>query len=433
MKSTYPRIWRPFTVQKGAVEPLMVSKGEGLWLELSDKRRVMDLISSWWVNLHGHAHPHIAQAIARQASRLEHVIFAGFTHEPAEELAERLLLHTGGQFQHVFFSDNGSTAVEVALKIARQYWTNLGKPAKQRFLAFEGAYHGDTVGAMSAGDRSAFTAVFDDWLMPFYRVGYPATWIGDPDVDQKESVILAQVQTLLQEFPGEFAGMIMEPLVQGAGGMRMCRPLFLQNLAQILHEHGVLVIADEIMTGFGRTGNWFAYQRAGIKPDLICLSKGLTGGFLPMALTLTTSAVFEPFFATEPEKTLWHGHSYTGNALGCAAANASLDLMEQAASVFGEMEFWHLEEMSRWGDLKIVEQPRVCGTIAAFTLNVGSTPGYFNAISGTLKKAFLDRGMLVRPLGNVLYFMPPYCITRAELQEVYQQTEQILSGLSPKD
>jgi len=429
MTSSLPKIWRPFTIQEGADQPIRIQSGSGLWLELESGTKVMDLISSWWVNLHGHAHPHIASAISRQAQTLEHVIFAGFTHSPAEEFAERLLVATDHHFGHVFFSDNGSTAVEVALKISLQYWVNQGQTKRKRFLAFEGAYHGDTLGAMSAGDRSVFTEVFNDWLLSFHRIPYPQTWIGDEECLQKEIRILSQIQTLLDTYPNEFAGVIIEPLIQGAGGMRMCRPEFLQQLEILLRQHDVLVIYDEVMTGFGRTGELFAFQKAGTSPDLICLSKGITGGFMPMSVTLTTTQVFEPFYATDPLKTLWHGHSYTGNPLGCAAANASLDLMPASSRVFREMEQWHLDGLYNLAKLSAVDKLRVCGTVAAVSIRTKGTEGYLNSISGVLKKRFLQEGMLIRPLGNELYFMPPYCITRLELETVYYKACQILSEL----
>jgi adenosylmethionine---8-amino-7-oxononanoate aminotransferase len=429
MAQKYPKIWKPFTILQDASEPVKVLSGKGLYLSLENDSKVMDLISSWWVNLHGHAHPHIAGAIATQAQKLEHTIFADFTHDPAERLADAILDASDGVFQHVFFSDNGSTAVEVALKMATQYWQNKGESGRTSFIAFEGAYHGDTLGAMSAGSRSIFSEVFNHWLFDVHHAEYPSTWINDADVEEKEARSLSQIRQLLEQNPRKFAGIIIEPLVQGAGGMRMCRPIFLEKLQNLAREFDVLVIYDEVMTGFGRTGELFAFKKVGTQPDIICLSKGLTGGFMPMALTLTNSKVFETFYSDDALKTFWHGHSYTGNPLGCAAALASLELMDDARKTFSEMHNWHESLSAPLDELAIVKNRRICGTIAAFDIKTSDSDGYLNVISKTLKAQFLSKGMLVRPLGNVLYFMPPYCITKVELEEVYIRTHAILSEL----
>lgn len=429
MSIKYPKIWKPFTILQDAEEPVKVLSGKGLYLSLEDNYRVMDLISSWWVNLHGHVHPHIARAIANQAQTLEHTIFADFTHDPAEFIADAILDKTDGVFQHVFFSDNGSTAVEVALKMATQYWQNKGETGRTSFIAFDGAYHGDTLGAMSAGSRSIFSEVFNHWLFEVHHAEYPSTWINDEDVEEKEVRSLRQIRDLLEQNPRKYAGIIIEPLVQGAGGMRMCRPIFLQKLQKLAREFDVLVIYDEVMTGFGRTGELFAFKKVGTQPDIICLSKGLTGGFMPMALTLTNSKVFETFYSNDAHKTFWHGHSYTGNPLGCAAALASLELMSGARATYSEMQNWHENFGAKLDELPVVKHRRICGTVAAFDIKTSNSDGYLNVISKTLKEQFLSNGMLVRPLGNVLYFMPPYCITKAELEEVYIRTHEIISKL----
>lgn len=427
MPKSYPKIWKPFTIQGDqAPQPTKVISGNGLWLTLEDGTEVMDLISSWWVNLHGHAHPAIAQAIADQANKLEHVIFAGFTHDPAEYLIDELIDLTEGTFQHAFFSDNGSTAVEVALKTAYQYWQNKGIESRKRVLAFEGAYHGDTVGAMSASSPSVFNDVFKQWMMTVDRVEYPSTWIGDAEVAAKEEIVLRKVKSLFESDPTEFAAILIEPLIQGAGGMNMCRPEFLQKLELLAKEFDVLVIYDEVMTGFGRTGSLFAYQKAGTNPDLICLSKGLTGGFLPMALTLSNSSVFQTFYANDAIKTLWHGHSYTGNPLGCAAAVASLSLTKAALPKLAQIQQWHQKGIESIAEISSVKRPRLCGTVAAVDIQTEGADGYLNSIGQTLRNEFIMKGMLVRPLGNVLYFMPPYCITEAELGRVYEVTREIL-------
>lgn len=423
-------IWKPFTIQGISPEPLKVASGSGLYLTLSDGRKIKDMISSWWVNVHGHGHPVVAKAIYEQAQKLEHVIFADYTHDPAEKLAAKLIEATSGHFGKVFFSDNGSTAVEVALKIAKQYWRNQGIHSRNRVLAFEGAYHGDTFGAMSAGERSVFSEAFNDWMFEVDHVAYSETWIGDATRDQKESQILTEVDSIFQKSPESYTALIIEPLIQGAGGMRMCRSEFLRKLVQIAHKHQVLVIFDEVMTGFGRTGSFFAFQKAGVHPDIICLSKGLTGGFLPMSVTLTTKEVFEPFNEPDAMKTFWHGHSYTANPLGCAAALASLEIFDSGASKYGQLGEWHTNSIQKLLRLPNIEKIRQCGTILAFDVKTEKqTTGYLNSVGQLIKRKALDRGMLLRPLGNVVYFMPPYCIKKEELEESCQNLIDILNEL----
>ncbi|NJN48782.1 MAG: adenosylmethionine--8-amino-7-oxononanoate transaminase, partial [Alkalinema sp. RL_2_19] len=295
----HPNIWHPFTQAKTAPDPLKVKSAQGVWLTLEDERRVMDCISSWWVNTHGHGHPQIAEAIYRQALQMEHVIFGGFTHDPAEQFAERLVTHLPQGLSRVFFSDNGSTAVEVALKMAYQYWRNLYQP-RTTFMAFEGGYHGDTFGTMAVGSRSVFSAVFRDMLFEIEYVDFPATYIGDETIDTTEAVALEKIENELRQHPDRYAGIIIEPLVQGAGGMRMCRPSFLQGLRALCDRTNVLLIFDEVMTGFGRTGRWFASDRAKVMPDIICLSKGITGGFLPFAVTVCREQIYAAFYSDDP-------------------------------------------------------------------------------------------------------------------------------------
>jgi len=420
-------IWYPFTIIQDAPEPLRVSRGDGLWLELEDGRRIMDCISSWWVNTHGHAHPKIAEAIAEQASKLEQVIFANFSHEPAEQLAEQLTAKLPGALNRVFFSDDGSTAVEVAMKMAYQYWKNQGEDRKT-FICFEGAYHGDTFGAMSAGDRSVFTEVFKELLFDVEFVPYPETWIGDEERGQKEEAVIEEIEQLLNENPDKYAGIMVEPLVQGAGGMRMCSEEFLQELHWVNRHLDTLLIFDEVMTGFGRTGDWFACRRAQVEPDIICLAKGLTGGFLPLSVTVCSDNVYEAFNSSDPIKTFWHGHSYTANPIGCAAALASMELMDQNEAVFTEMENWHLEYFENLADHPKLKNHRVTGTIAAMDIVTGGEEGYLNEVANHIKANCVDRGLLLRPLGNVLYLMPPYCTTRSQLGEMYDGIKQLIES-----
>lgn len=415
--SPHPNLWHPFTPIGGMPTPPRVIRGAGTKLYLEDGRTLIDCISSWWVNLHGHAHPHIVEAIRRQAEQLEHVIFAGFTHEPAEQLAEELAAILPGSLSRIFFSDDGSTAVEVALKMARQYWRNLGED-RPAFLAFEGAYHGDTFGAMAAGAPSTFSAPFSDLLFEVERIPFPATWIGDDQVEARETEILGRLERLLEDHPGRFAALIAEPIVQGAGGMRICRPEFLRDLHSILRRHRILLILDEVMTGFGRTGERFAAQLAGIEPDLICLAKGLTGGFLPMAVTAVTREVHEAFSSPAPEKTFWHGHSYTANPLGCAAGLASLELLRESEATFRSMEAHHRSFLADLPPTRVI-RPRTVGTIAAFDLMVGDEGGYFHEVGRVVRHRAMERGLLLRPLGNTVYLMPPYSLTEEERNLVY--------------
>lgn len=419
-------IWYPFTIIKNAPEPIKVKKGEGLWLELADGRRIMDCISSWWVNVHGHAHPKVAGAIAEQAQKLEQVIFANFTHDPAEQVAEQLANELPGTLNRVFFSDDGSTAVEVAMKMAYQYWKNQGEDRKT-FICFEGAYHGDTFGAMSAGDRSVFTEVFKELLFDVEFLPYPETWMGDDEIGHKEDKIISRLEELLDKNPNKYAGILVEPLVQGAGGMRMCREEFLQKLHWVNRQFDTLLLFDEVMTGFGRTGDWFASRRAQVEPDIICLAKGLTAGFIPMSVTVCSDEIYDAFASDDPIKTFWHGHSYTANPIGCAAALASIELMHENESTFSVMEDWHREQLAELQDHPKLKHHRVTGTIAAMDIVTEESDGYLNSVADNIKKNCVDEGLLLRPLGNTLYLMPPYCTSREELSEMYKGISSLLN------
>jgi adenosylmethionine-8-amino-7-oxononanoate aminotransferase len=415
-------VWHPFTQAGTAPPPIPVASARGCTLTATDGRTYLDLISSWWVTLHGHAEPTIAAAIARQAGTLEQVIFAGFTHAPAVEVARRLAGILPAGLERVFYSDDGSTAVEVALKLAWQYWRNRGEE-RRRFLCFAGGYHGDTVGAMSVGASSGFYGPFRELLFAVDTVPYPATWDGDAGVEAREAASLAALDGWLARHAGEAAAMIIEPLVQGAAGMRMCRPSFLAALAARLAAAGVLLIADEVMTGFGRTGALFASARAGIAPDIVCLSKGLTGGFLPLAATVCREPVYEAFLGADFGRAFAHGHSFTANPLGCAAALASLDLLE-APSMAGRLaaiEAQHVSRMARLAALPGLTRPRVCGTIAA--IDFAGAEGYTAALGPRLARFFLARGLLLRPLGPVVYILPPFCVGEDELDRAYDAVE----------
>lgn len=422
-------VWHPFTQAQTAPDPIPITSAKGIRLYAEDGREFLDLISSWWVNLHGHAHPTIAAAIAKQAHTLEQVIFAGFTHQPAAQLAAELVQRLPAGLTRVFFSDDGSTAVEVALKMALQYWRNQGEAQRTRFLAFEGGYHGDTVGAMSVGRGSDFFSTYGSLLFEVGLLPYPQTWDDDADVVSKEQAALAVLDAYLAQHGETLAGVIIEPLVQGAAGMRMCRPEFLQQLAAKLRAAGILLIFDEVMTGFGRTGAMFAAIKAQVMPDLICLSKGLTAGFLPMSVTVASEAIYAAFLGENFDRALIHGHSFTANPLGCAAALASLQVFEdeQTLAKLPQIEAWHRQGLAQLAGHPAVQHVRVTGTIAAFDV-VTTDAGYTSAVGAKLKAFFHERGLLLRPLGNVVYLLPPYCVTQDELALAYQTIGEALIG-----
>ncbi len=423
-------VWHPFTQAKTAPDPLPVESAQGIRLYMEDGREFLDLISSWWVNLHGHAHQKIAAAIAQQAQTLEQVIFAGFTHRPAAQLASALVEQLPEGLSRVFFSDDGSTAVEVALKITLQYWRNQGEARRTRFLAFEGGYHGDTVGAMSAGKGSGFFDTYGSLLFEVGLLPYPETWDGDADVEKKEQAALTSLDDYLERYGETLAGVIIEPLVQGAAGMRMCRPEFLQALSARLQAAGVLLIFDEVMTGFGRTGAMFASLKAKVAPDLICLSKGLTAGFLPLSVTVAREDIYAAFLGETFDRAFVHGHSFTANPLGCAAGLASLQVFaeENTLTKLPQIESWHRKGLEQLADHPLVMHQRITGTIAAFDV-VTNDEGYNSDIGPRLKAFFHERGLLLRPLGNVVYLLPPYCVTEAELSHAYQVIAEALQDI----
>jgi len=399
-------VWHPYTQHFGAPDPVPVVGAQGAYLYDLGGRRIFDAISSWWVTLHGHAHPAIAGAIAAQARELEHVMFAGFTHEPAARLADELvhILPTG--LTRVFFSDDGSTAVEVALKIALQHWKNRGA-RRPLVAALAHAYHGDTFGAMSVSGRGAFTDAFSDLLFEVARL---------PDPSQGDT--LTALVELLDARGGAVAALIVEPLLLGAGGMRVWDADTLRSMRALTAERGILLIADEALTGFGRTGPLFACERAGIAPDIMCLAKGLTGGFLPLGVTAVREELFDSFCSSDRTRTLYHGHSYTANPLACTAARASLALLDGASRARrASIEADHGHHLATLRTHPRVRSPRVLGTVAAFDL-----PGeasYLHPIGAALAEFALREGVLLRPLGNVVYLLPPYCATSGDLDTAY--------------
>ena len=417
--------WHPFTQAQTATPPLVILKAQGAYVFDENGQSYIDAISSWWVNLHGHAHPTIAKAIAAQAQQLEHVMFAGITHPTAIQLAQKLVERLPAPLQYVFFSDNGSTAIEVALKMACQYWRNRGTPRK-RFLAFQGAYHGDTFGAMSTGKSSGFYTPFSDWLFEVDFLPYPAYWQGhDPQTEEAQA--LEALEDYLKIHGKQLVAFIIEPLVQGASGMRMARPEFLRAAVTRVQAYKIPVIFDEVMTGFGRTGTFFAAEQIGVTPDLLCLSKGLTGGFLPMGATIAQPHIYDAFLDDDVGKALLHGHSYTANPLGCAAALASLNVFDDEDTLtqiqaISTNQHHLLEKLAQH---PAVQRPRQCGTITAFEIinKKNGTLGNSSA-SQWLREYMRAQGILLRPLGATAYLIPPYCITIPELEKIYSTLHQ---------
>jgi adenosylmethionine-8-amino-7-oxononanoate aminotransferase len=424
------KIWHPFTQEALDPPPTRITRAEGVYLYTDDGKRLIDGISSWWVNLHGHAHPAIVAALAEQAAKVDHVLAAGFTHDAMEELSAGLQKVLPPGLEHIFFSDDGSTAVEVALKLAIQYWQNVGQPRKKTIVALEHAYHGDTVGAMSVGAASSFTDAFRGLLFPVEHVHSAYCYrcpVGKTratcDID-----CVGQLARLLESKGGEVAALIVEPLLQGAGGMIVHPVEFLQRVRKLCTEHNVLLITDEVLTGFGRCGKMFACELAGVAPDMICLSKGLTGGVLPMGATACTREIHESFVSKDRGRTFYHGHSYTGNALAAATGVASLKIFEREP-VFeriGKIGAIHTERLAAIRNHPKVGEVRSIGTMAAIEL-LADDPGYASQLRPKLYKFFVEAGVLLRPLGNIVYVLPPYCITDKELHWVHDRIAESLA------
>jgi adenosylmethionine-8-amino-7-oxononanoate aminotransferase len=418
------KIWHPFTQAHADPDPIRVVRAQGIYLYTDDGRQIIDAISSWWVNLHGHCHPRIVAAVAAQAAALDHVLLAGFSHPTVEQLTRKLRNVVPPSLQHIFYSDDGSTAVEVALKLAVQYWRNRGRPQKSNIVALEHAYHGDTSGAMSVSADSGFTDPFASFRFPVHRV-HSAYCLRCPVGKERATCRIDCVDSLrqlLEQRSGEIAAVIVEPMLQGAGGMIVHPAEFLQRVRELCSIHDVLMIADEVLTGFGRCGKMFACEVAGVAPDLMCLSKGITGGFLPLGATLCTGAIYEEF--TGPGRSFFHGHSYTGNPVICAAAVANLEVFE-TEDVFARINAiarHHTERLRRLAAHPSVDETRQIGTISAIELKAPD-PGYFSELKPRLYKFFLEQGVLLRPLGNVIYILPPYVITGKELDYVYDVIE----------
>jgi adenosylmethionine---8-amino-7-oxononanoate aminotransferase len=414
MKSMSP-VWHPFTQHALQSEATPIAKGEGAWLQTADGYRIFDAISSWWVVTHGHCHPHIVRAIKEQADSLDQVIFAGFTHEPAERLARRLIEITPPDLEYVFFSDSGSTSVEVALKMALGFWRHNGEK-RSRILALEGAYHGDTIGGMSVGQRGVFNAPYDPLLFDVERLPFPCAG--------REQVTLDALNAACRN--GPIAALIVEPLILGAGGMLIYPPWVLAEMKRICQTHGILMIADEVMTGWGRTGTLFACEQANVAPDIGCYSKGLTGGSLPLAVTLCRSDIFEAHYSTDRTRTFFHSSSYTANPIACAAALANLVIWQREPVMerVRRLAALQTERLDRFRANRRFANVRQLGTITALDI-VTSDAGYMANVGPRLYLSFRARGLLVRPLGNSIYVMPPYCSTADELDLVYDAIDEV--------
>ncbi|MEO5995305.1 MAG: adenosylmethionine--8-amino-7-oxononanoate transaminase [Chitinophagaceae bacterium] len=411
-------IWHPFTSLTSAPDPIPIVKGEGIYLVDESGNRYIDAISSWWVNLHGHAHPYIAEKIYHQALQLEQVIFAGFTHRPAVTLAERLMPLLPGDFAKIFYSDNGSTSTEVAVKMGLQFWWNQSPnkfPKRTKILAFRNSYHGDTFGSMSVSDRSIFTLAFQDKLFDVIFIDTPTI---ENISDLKATILLHHEQ---------IAAFIYEPLLQAAGGMKMCDASLMNELLGACQQNEIICIADEVMTGFGRTGKLFASEYMHFKPDIICLSKGLTGGTMALGVTACHQKIVDAFLGEDKMKTFFHGHSFTANPLACTAALASLDLLQKESCLQSIESICRDNQqfITELGNFSTVKNARSLGTVLAFDYISGDYD-YLNSISQQITSYMLRKGIYLRPLGNTVYIMPPYCITSKELQILYNAIKDFL-------
>jgi adenosylmethionine-8-amino-7-oxononanoate aminotransferase len=419
-------IWHPYTHQKNRLPAIPIIRGNKSLLYDENENKYIDAVSSWWVNIHGHGNKYIAKQLYRQAKKLQQVIFTGFTHQPAVELAEKLIKVLPGNFSKIFYSDNGSTATEVAIKISLQYWMNKGEGNKNKILAFHHSYHGDTFGAMSISERGTFTLAFRDKLFEVIFIETP---------DNKN---FTQLKEEIEKCKNEIACFIYEPLLQGAGGMRMYDAKNLDILLSFLKEEKILCIADEVLTGFYRTGRFFAGDYLSEKADIICLSKALTGGTMALGVTACTQNVYDAFVNDDKTKTFFHGHSFTANPLACTAALASLSLLQlqkcrqQIEAIVYQQNYFYTK-MKSFENKNIIKNLRHFGTILAFEVNTNEEDGYLQNIGAEFTKFCMQNGVYLRAMGNTIYVMPPYCITKKELRKVYSVIENFLESSHLKE
>jgi len=404
-------LWHPYTQHKTAAVPIAIAKGEGALLWDENNKEYIDAIASWWVNPFGHSNKFIADAIYKQLTTLEHVLFGGFTHEPAISVAEKLMQLLPSNQKKIFFSDNGSTAVEVAIKVALQFFYNKGEK-RTTIIAFENAFHGDTFAAMAASGISFYTQAFQGMFIDVVRIPVPVKGQEQASFNALEEVIKSH----------NCAGFIFEPLVLGAAGMVMYEPENLDKLITICKKNNVLTIADEVMTGFGKTGKTFACDYLKTQPDMLCLSKALTGGTIPMAITTFTQELFDGFYSDDINKALFHGHTFTANPTGCAAALASMELLQtqEMQDNISRINKRHLAFESEIKDHPKVATTRVLGVIFALEIKSGSEESYYGTLRNKLYDFFIQNGVIMRPVGNIVYILPPYIMTEGQLDKVYQ-------------
>lgn len=418
-KNLNSKIWHPFT-QHGLEEPIIkITSAKDEFLYSEDGNEIIDGISSWWVNTHGHSNPKIIKAISGQAQKLQQVIFAGFTHDPAEEVAAKIRGFLPPELEYTFFSDSGSTSVEVALKMAVGYWHNKGLKEKTKIVAFEKSYHGDTFGGMASGGRGPFNKAYTKMLFDVIHLPFPE--------NGREENTINTYEKLLKDNSDEIAAIVLEPLILGSGGMLIYEPFVIDELYRISKEYNVIFILDEVMTGWGRTGTMFAFEQTNITPDIVCLSKGLTGGHLPLAVTITTKEIYESFYSKDKADMFFHSSSYTANPIACAAAVANLSIWEEE-HVLEKIKFinkYHLKKKEEFGKNNFVKNPRAIGSIFAFDIKV-KEEGYLSDIAVILYKYYIEHGVLLRPLGNTVYIMPPYCISEKSLDKIYDTIEESL-------
>jgi len=440
LKKDLKYIWHPYTQMKDCPKfpPILIEKAKGIKLYDAQGNFYYDTISSWWCNVHGHNHPKIKRAINSQLNKLEHVLFAGFTHKPAIQLAEELISIASSNFKKVFFSDNGSTAVEVALKMSFQYWQNSGKKKKVKFLSLDYAYHGDTIGAMSISGVSLFNRTFSPLFFPSFKAPSPYCYRCPLDKDKSSCNIdcIRFLEGVLKKRHSEIAAIILEPLAMAAGGMIIYPIDYLKKAAHLARKYKVHLILDEVATGFGRTGKMFACEYAKIKPDFICLSKGITSGYLPLGVTLTTQDIYQAFYADyDKKKTFYHGHTYTANPLSCAAAIASLKIFKEEKTLEKVKELIPIfrQNLLEFQDLSFVGDVRQIGLIGAIELvknKKTKKPFSFKERVGLkIYKEGLKESLLLRPLGNVIYFYLPLAIRQAELSTILRESFKVIKKI----
>ena len=424
MKKNNSPIWHPFTQHGLFPDSVPIARGEGAYLYKEDGSKIIDAISSWWVITHGHCHPKIVSAVQNQVAQLDQVIFAGFTHDPAEKVAEKLVNFTPEKLKHVFFTDSGSTAIEAALKMAIGYWEHTGRP-RRKIMALEGGYHGDTFGAMSAGARSIYNRIYEPFLFEVEHMPFPAAG--------KEDKALSAFEQYVRRQGDSVAAFLFEPLLQGAGGMRVYSSDALAKMAKICQKYDILLIADEVLTGFGRTGTMFACEQAGISPDIMCMSKGLTAGCLPLGAAMASEDIYRAFYHKDRAKMFFHSSSFTGNPISCAAALASLEIWQQEPVIerVDSINKSYAKAKGHFSKRGNINNIRYLGGVFAMDIvDSGSgKSGYLSDIAPKLHNYFISHNILLRPLGNTVYIIPPYCIGQNDLGRIYECIDEGLNEL----